>query len=829
MKRKKLLCCLLVALIASCGGGGGGSEKEKSDANNGESNDPETERSLEGNVGFSNFSGASVCLDINNNWICDAGDRQTTSDDEGKYNFTGLTDSEVNHRLIATTTDTHTPMYSSAGTGSARNINLVTTLAEFSHHQGTSLAQSLIAAQANFDSADISTLGNINQTESANLASNPATRNYWRLLEGAYLYMMRGVEPAEYALLNTVEKFPSMVSESALESLTTIANATKNTTYHWEALHVGIHDWKADNVFTAPKFFKEGAKDLAPEGIQDIEYISFGNDIHLIDDKEQTSLRINVKWNIADTDNLSDTDKLAESFSNYSLRVTSNGETIWSLADFDLAWNEASSTGVYAAVDDGQFDLFVRDSSKALSANQPYRLELCRGDCSTGTTAILATQSIDNVADVTPYASVTKLSALTSEIKLYTIDGATTDDGNITPVFAFLPLNYRQGTVRGRLSLTDSSGNTIRDEQTFKQAISTFYVDSEALDNFASATLRLEVRDDWDWQHTAWRIRTGESSVNINTKPQGLTEFSVSQIALHNIWADGEVGGWRDGYRIRTRHWFDDVKPIKMELLSEDSQIVGTICLPSELPNRSGFDSFSELETNSDGTQYPTDTDCGENTYTSVFNASKTNGWFDIVVNKKGEWRVDDAPVIEVNVNGEIDSGATMMENTNYAAASTIKISYSDGTAESVKLPKTRYNYSLDGITPEKIQICKAANDRLRFTAQGPDALLSHKGTVSPTLKVRIRYQDGVAEKFERDGAFGNSATFLRFTDHASDDEDKATLKEALAESDIDRVEVTVGFEDYNIRNFDTAPTLEIQIRDDSFTASDLLNAPMCQ
>ena len=68
---------LAAALLAACGGGGGGSEAPKT--------------TLSGTVADGYLKGATVCLDVNGNSICDSGEPSGITTDGGKYTLTGIT------------------------------------------------------------------------------------------------------------------------------------------------------------------------------------------------------------------------------------------------------------------------------------------------------------------------------------------------------------------------------------------------------------------------------------------------------------------------------------------------------------------------------------------------------------------------------------------------------------------------------------------------------------------------------------------------------------------------------------------------------------------
>ena len=68
---------LAAALLAACGGGGGGSEAPKT--------------TLSGTVADGYLKGATVCLDVNGNSICDSGEPSGITADGGKYTLTGIT------------------------------------------------------------------------------------------------------------------------------------------------------------------------------------------------------------------------------------------------------------------------------------------------------------------------------------------------------------------------------------------------------------------------------------------------------------------------------------------------------------------------------------------------------------------------------------------------------------------------------------------------------------------------------------------------------------------------------------------------------------------
>ncbi|MBT9496173.1 MAG: metallo-mystery pair system four-Cys motif protein [Zoogloea sp.] len=71
---------LAAALLAACGGGGGGSEAPKT--------------TLSGTVADGYLKGATVCLDVNGNSICDSGEPSGITTDGGKYTLTGITASD---------------------------------------------------------------------------------------------------------------------------------------------------------------------------------------------------------------------------------------------------------------------------------------------------------------------------------------------------------------------------------------------------------------------------------------------------------------------------------------------------------------------------------------------------------------------------------------------------------------------------------------------------------------------------------------------------------------------------------------------------------------
>jgi uncharacterized protein YkwD len=85
---KTFLPLLLLTLLASCGGGGGGGSGS-------------TTSSLSGVVMDGYITGATVCLDLNNNGKCDSGEPSTTTGANGSYTFTYPTTSLSNLNVIA--------------------------------------------------------------------------------------------------------------------------------------------------------------------------------------------------------------------------------------------------------------------------------------------------------------------------------------------------------------------------------------------------------------------------------------------------------------------------------------------------------------------------------------------------------------------------------------------------------------------------------------------------------------------------------------------------------------------------------------------------------
>jgi uncharacterized protein YkwD len=90
LRTKTCLPLLLLTLLAACGGGGGGGSGGS------------TISSLSGTVMDGYITGATVCLDLNNNGKCDGGEPSTTTGANGSYTFNYTTTALSTLNVIAT-------------------------------------------------------------------------------------------------------------------------------------------------------------------------------------------------------------------------------------------------------------------------------------------------------------------------------------------------------------------------------------------------------------------------------------------------------------------------------------------------------------------------------------------------------------------------------------------------------------------------------------------------------------------------------------------------------------------------------------------------------
>lgn len=87
---KTTISLIFLILICSCGGGGGGSTNANTVSG----------KALDGYLYL-----ATVCLDLNDNLLCDAGEPTTTTDISGAYTLTGVTSDQLNaHSILVVAT-----------------------------------------------------------------------------------------------------------------------------------------------------------------------------------------------------------------------------------------------------------------------------------------------------------------------------------------------------------------------------------------------------------------------------------------------------------------------------------------------------------------------------------------------------------------------------------------------------------------------------------------------------------------------------------------------------------------------------------------------------
>ena len=91
-----LTTSLITLTLAACGGGGGGGS--------GSTTTPATETTFEGSVIDGYISGATVCLDLNDNYLCDDDEPSSLSRDGGFYSFTYTGDISTGTQVLAVVT-----------------------------------------------------------------------------------------------------------------------------------------------------------------------------------------------------------------------------------------------------------------------------------------------------------------------------------------------------------------------------------------------------------------------------------------------------------------------------------------------------------------------------------------------------------------------------------------------------------------------------------------------------------------------------------------------------------------------------------------------------
>ncbi|GEM_PF-1068186 len=184
------IACVAVAVLSLAGCGGGG----------GTTTTPAAPQSVSGVVIDGPILGATVCLDLNHNGTCDAGEPTSSATDaQGNYTISGLTDAQVNAGapLIAvipgTATDSGvlvgTAYQMTAPAGKGAVISPITTLVQANVEQGMtrSAAEAAVAAHLQVAVASLynnyitspSSADNATMASSAPTIASTLTPNYW--------------------------------------------------------------------------------------------------------------------------------------------------------------------------------------------------------------------------------------------------------------------------------------------------------------------------------------------------------------------------------------------------------------------------------------------------------------------------------------------------------------------------------------------------------------------------------------------------------------------------------------------------------------------------
>ena len=117
LNKKKLVLAIGSALtLAACNGGGGGSKTTPS-------------ASISGVASNSILSGATVCVDLNDNLQCDAGEPSATTDTSGQFLISGLTSTDIQDKYLIVEVGASTSGNSSPGKSNVLIRKLPVTIA----------------------------------------------------------------------------------------------------------------------------------------------------------------------------------------------------------------------------------------------------------------------------------------------------------------------------------------------------------------------------------------------------------------------------------------------------------------------------------------------------------------------------------------------------------------------------------------------------------------------------------------------------------------------------------------------------------------------------
>ncbi len=273
--RPLFLAVSMAAGLAACGGGGGDSSSTPTPApapapaptptpTPSPAPTPAATSTLSGAVIDGPIAGATVCVDLNKNGVCDSGEPVSTATDaQGKYTITGLTASQTtDFPLVATVPATATDSGTAVGTaytltapaGTSAVITPITTLVQAGIAQGLTEAASETAVAAQLQ---VSTSGLLADFTAANATDGTALAS---LAHAIVASLQAGTAP-------TVGVPTTTATPSYSVRALTYTNASNYTLRYYYSDHVT--DSNGLSTYYDERVGESGGAAMAPSSLYD--------------------------------------------------------------------------------------------------------------------------------------------------------------------------------------------------------------------------------------------------------------------------------------------------------------------------------------------------------------------------------------------------------------------------------------------------------------------------------------------------------------------------------------------------------------------------------